>query len=153
MVGIDTDVLLLAFRFHRDPRQEANTEFLRVVKPLGIAAPVFVVMELLGQLSFNISGERLRQWPSWLQDNLGLTVVYPSATGLGALEFFLRELVTRPLERMSKKPWPYMDCLVLNLLESAPGVDAFVTWNARHFRGQTRLAVYTPAEYIEGKAK
>ena len=32
MVAIDTDVLLLAFAFHRDPRQEANTRFLQLVR-------------------------------------------------------------------------------------------------------------------------
>ena len=28
MVALDTDVLMLAFAFHHDPRQEANSHFL-----------------------------------------------------------------------------------------------------------------------------
>lgn len=151
MVGIDTDVLLLAFKFHHDARQEANREFLLQARPLGLAAPIFVIMELLGQLSFNIQSTRLRQWHSWLQDYLGLTVVYPATAGLNAADFFQGELVARPLERMTHQPWPYMDCLVVNLLEGAPGVDTFVTCNARHFRGRTSLTVLTPAEFLAGR--
>ncbi len=47
--------MLLAFAFHRDPRQEANRRFLEVVQARGPAMPIYAVMELLGQLSFNLS--------------------------------------------------------------------------------------------------
>jgi hypothetical protein len=31
------------------------------------------------------------------------------------------------------------------------GIDAFVTWNARHYRNKTALTVVTPAEYMENQ--
>jgi hypothetical protein len=39
----------------------------------------------------------------------------------------------------------FMDALVLSLAERTPGVEQFVTWNARHSKS-TRLAL-TPEEY------
>lgn len=69
MVAIDTDVLVLAFAFHHDPRQEINRSFLAAVRPQTPLVAIYSVMELLGQLSFNLSSERLAQWQSWLQDH------------------------------------------------------------------------------------
>jgi hypothetical protein len=42
----------------------------------------------------------------------------------------------------------FLDGLILGLVEQLAGVDAFVTWNARHYQGKTPLTVLTPAEYI-----
>ena len=56
MVAIDTDVLVLAYAFHRDPRQPANAQFLQAVITAGPATTVYNVMELLGRLPFNTPG-------------------------------------------------------------------------------------------------
>ena len=42
----------------------------------------------------------------------------------------------------------FMDALILNLAERTPDVDAFITWNARHFKGKSSLRVLTPEEYV-----
>lgn len=148
MVALDTDVLVLAFAFQRDPRQEANTRFLEAARGQTPVATIYSVMELLGQLSFNLPSDRLAQWPSWLQDRYSLTVIYPQAEGEDAGAFFQREMVAQPLGRMRQHPLPFLDALILGLVERAVGVDAFVTWNARHFRGKTGLVVLTPDEFL-----
>lgn len=150
MVALDTDVLVLAFAFQRDARQDANTRFLQAVRDRTPVVAIYSIMEFLGQLSFNLSPERLLQWPVWLQDNYNLTVLYPAADDKDATAFLQRELVDGPLARMGQHPIPFLDALILQLLEGAPGVDAFVTWNARHFRNKTLLPVLTPAEYLAG---
>ncbi|MCS6911359.1 MAG: hypothetical protein NZM11_12460, partial [Anaerolineales bacterium] len=74
-VVIDTDVLLLAFAFQADKRQTSNTRFLTRVRPAQPAITIYNLMELLGQLSFNLSPvrietfgasfrERTRRWTS-----------------------------------------------------------------------------------------
>lgn len=68
MVAIDTDVFVLAFAFHHDARQAVNAAFLQTVRQNEPAVPIFVVMELLGQLSFNLSASHLAEWRLWLQD-------------------------------------------------------------------------------------
>lgn len=149
MVAIDTDVLTLAYAFHRDPRQAANAQFLTEVRADDPATTIYSVMELLGKLSFNLSGERLAQWPLWLQDRYQLTILYPSTTGLTAETFFHREFVDRPFGRMQRFRMAFLDSLILNLAENALEVQVFVTWNARHYRDKTPLTVLTPAEYLE----
>ena len=149
MVAVDTDVLVLAFAFHRDARHETNARFLEFVQNSGAGVAIYSVMELLGQLSFNLPAERLVQWPSWLQDYYNLTVLYPETSTLEATEFFMDEIVQRPLQMMSERRMPFVDALILGLMERAENIETFVTWNARHFRGKTSLAVMTPAEYLQ----
>jgi hypothetical protein len=148
MVAIDTDVFVLAFAFHQDPRQEVNTRFLAEVRTQTPSITIYSVMELLGQLSFNLSSERLAQWQSWLQDRYGLTLLYPHTANLSATAFFQDEFIERPLQRMQRQRMPFLDGFILGLVEQVASVDAFVTWNARHYQGKTPLTVLTPAEYI-----
>ena len=77
MVVIDTDVLLLAFAFQNDKRQPTNTAFLKRVQTADPAITVYNLMELLGQLSFNLSPARLDAWQSWLIEAHRLTVIWP----------------------------------------------------------------------------
>lgn len=148
MVVIDTDVFTLAFTFHRDPRQEANSRFLDEVQSSAPAIVIYSVMELLGQLAFNLSAQQLSQWNSWLQDRYRLTVLYPRTEGMQAEQFFQMEFVLAPLQRMSRQPIPFLDGLILGVAERVQEVDAFVTWNKRHYQGKTPLRVLTPADFI-----
>lgn len=147
MVALDTDVLTLAFAFHRDPRQADNARFLTTVQNQAPVVAIYTIMELLGKLSFNLTAEQLRQWDSWLQDRYQLTILYPQTEGLEAGDFFQQELIDQPLQKMQQYGMPFLDGLILNLLELAQ-VEALVTWNARHFRHKTSLAVVTPTEYL-----
>ncbi len=148
MVAIDTDVFVLAFAFHQDVRQADNSRFLAQVRTQTPVVAIYSVMELLGQLSFNLSPERLTKWQVWLQDYYGLTVLYPKTAELDATVFFQDEFIERPLRRMQQQKVPFLDGLILSLVERVATVEAFVTWNARHYRGKTRLTVLTPAEYL-----
>lgn len=147
MVALDTDVLLLTFAYHRDERQTDNARCLALAQERTPVVTIYSVMELLGQLSFNLPPARLRQWPSWLQNRYGLTIVYPPTEGVDAAAFFAAVFVERPLNKMQQR-MPFLDTLILNLVEAVPGLEFFVTWNARHFTGKTSLLVLTPAQYI-----
>jgi hypothetical protein len=148
MVVIDTDVFLLEFAFHRDPRHEVNAHFLTMVREHAPAITIYNLMEILGQLSFNLTPARLAQWPLWLQAAYGLTVLWPEPGEMEAFAFFRQEIHEAPLVRMQEKRMAFLDTLILNLAERAPDVNTFVTWNARHFRDKSSLPVLTPAEYV-----
>ena len=47
-----------------------------------------------------------------------------------------------------KRKMALSDALVLAAAEDDPDVGVFLTWNARHFTGKTRLQVLTPKEYL-----
>jgi hypothetical protein len=66
MVAVDTDVLLLEFSFHQDVRQRVNHQFLASTPNL--QTTVYNLMELLGQLSFNVNPMRLDNWQDWLSE-------------------------------------------------------------------------------------
>jgi predicted nucleic acid-binding protein len=148
MVVIDSDVFLLEFAFHRDPRHETNARFLTAVRDHTPATTVYNLMEILGQLSFNLAPDRLAQWQLWLQAAYGLSVLWPDPGQTEASAFFHQEIYEQPLARMQAHRMAFLDALVLDLVERAPDVEAFVTWNARHFQNKSSLAVLTPAEYL-----
>ena len=150
MVLIDSDVLLPAFAFSNDSKQEKNQAFLEAVQTAQPATTIYNVMEVLGQLSFNLSAERLDQWQVWLVDAYQLTIIWMADDDLKmGKESFYEELYERPYQKMRSVRMPFMDALIISLAERAPNVDCFVTWNARHFKGKTSLRVLTPEEYLE----
>jgi len=154
MVVLDTDVLLLAFAFQRDTRQPANQTFLQQVRTESLSITIYNLMELLGQLSFNLSPERLANYPSWLLDAYQLTVIWPyQPEETISFAAFRDEVFTRPFARMRAVKMPFMDSLILNLAERIPNVTAFVTWNARHFQDKSTLPVMTPAAYPTGPSQ
>lgn len=66
----------------------------------------------------------------------------------GAISF-RAEIFDRPYARMKMHRMAFMDALVLNLAERTPGVEQFVTWNARHFKEKSTLTTLTPEEYLD----
>ncbi len=152
MVLIDTDVLLLDLAYPRDKRFTVNAAFLsRVVKDEP-AITIYNLMELLGQLSFNLAPVRLDAWQTWLIDAYQLTVIWPiDPADPAAHAFFRAEIFERPYAKMHARRMGFIDALILNLAERTPNVDSFVTWNARHFKSKSPLRVYTPEEYVNRK--
>jgi len=149
VVIIDTDVLLLAFAFHRDERQAVNTTFLDQVKRAEPATTIFNLMELLGQLSFNLSPERLAAWQSWLVEAFNLDIIQPSPEPhQDPSEFFRTQVFDHPFAKMRAQRMAFVDALVLDLADRTPGVECFITWNARHFKSKSALTVLTPTEYL-----
>lgn len=149
MVIIDTDVILLAFAFHDDSRQVINTEFLNHVQEYPAGITVYNLMEILGQLSFNLSPKQLDAWQSWLIDAYQLTVVWPiHPDEMMSSILFKEEIMNRPFALMRSHRMPFLDALIIALAERTPSVDTFITWNARHFQNKTPLQVFTPEAYL-----
>jgi hypothetical protein len=153
VVVIDTDVLLLTFAFQADKRQAANSAFLDQVRTAEPAITIYNLMELLGQLSFNLAPTRLDRWQSWLIDAYQLAIIWPvePETSSAAL-FFRAEIHERPFAKMRAQRMAFMDSLVLGLAERTPGVKQVVNWNARHFQGKSTLSILTPDEYLKASA-
>ncbi len=149
MIIIDTDVLLLAFAFHRDERQSDNDRFLQWVQNDKPATTIYNVMELLGHLSFNLNTQKLLEWHKWLVDAYRLTIIWPNTNKETPLDFFKEEIVERPLHLMSRRGTSFADSLVLNLANRTPGATALVTWNTRHFQGRVPLPIMTPLAYLD----
>ncbi|MBI2951620.1 hypothetical protein HYY27_05965 [bacterium] len=150
MVLIDTDVLLIKFRYLRDIRFEVNSLFLSRAREDRACITVYNLMEFLGQMSFGLSPTQLSDWDRWLRDEYVMTVIWPEARGRQAEDFFHQEVFEGPLSKMvGSGGMAFHDALIITLGERIPDIEAFVTWNARHFRGKTTLSVLTPQEYVQ----
>jgi hypothetical protein len=143
--------MLLAFAFQNDKRQAINTAFLDRAQKADPAITIYNLMELLGQLSFNLSPAKLEAWQSWLIEAYQLAVIWPVEPDeqTRAVSFFRSEIVERPFAKMRAKRMAFMDSLVLNLAERTPNVEQVVTWNAKHFKDKSSLPVLTPEEYLK----
>ncbi|MEW5717807.1 MAG: hypothetical protein AB1817_04200 [Chloroflexota bacterium] len=149
MVVIDTDVFLIEFAFHTDTRSAVNAEFLERVQAASPAITVYNLMELLGQMSFNLSPTRLDDWRTWLLSSYHLKVIAPvDLDDATASVVFKSEIMDQPFAKMRTHRMAFMDALALNLAEQTSEVTRFVTWNARHFKDKTTLRVQTPSEYL-----
>jgi hypothetical protein len=149
MVVIDSDVLLLAFAYPNDDRQKVNQKFLEAVQTAQPATTIYNVMEVLGQLSFNLSEEQLEGWQDWLVNAYNLTVIWDADSKEKVEPETWREIIyKRPFQKMRSVRMAFMDALIISSAEHAPDVDYFVTWNAKHFKGKTDLTVLTPEEYL-----
>jgi len=150
MVVIDSDVLLLAFAYPNDDRQKANQKFLKAVHTAQPATTIYNVMEVLGQLSFNLSAEQLDSWQDWLANAYNLTIIWDTDSKEKIDPESWREVIyERPFQKMKTVRMAFMDALILSAAEHAPHVEYFVTWNAKHFKGKTTLTVLTPEEYLD----
>ncbi len=147
---IDTDVFLIEFAYHSDTRSAVNHEFLARVKESNPAITVYNLIELLGQMSFNLTPARLADWRSWLLSTFHVKVIAPvDLDDAKATILFKAEIIDEPFAKMRTHRMGYMDALALHLAEQTPQVTSFVTWNAKHFKNKTTLKVYTPAEYLK----
>jgi len=149
VVGVDSDVILVEMCFQRDARHAVNARFLHVVRTAAPALTVYTLLEVLGQLSFNLPPAKLARWETWLIAQYHLAVLWPNPGTLGAQEFMFQEIYERPLAGMQAHRMGFADALAIELAERTPDVRAFVTWNARRFANKTRLPVLTPAQYLD----
>jgi len=134
MVVIDSDVLVLAFSFANDERQKTNQKFLETVQSAQPATTIYNVMEVLGQLSFNLPAEHLADWQDWLANAYNLTVIWDADSKEKIEPETWREIIyARPFQKMQTVRMAFMDALVLSAAEHAPDVECFATWNAKHF--------------------
>jgi len=148
VVIIDTDILLIEFRFQRDKKYPINKQFLSSIRATGGATTVYTLMEFLGNMSFNMDPSELTKWRGWLRDAYNLVIIWPEVQGLDANNFLHSLIYEHPFERMRRKPIPFVDALILDLAEQVEETEALVTWNTKHFEGNTSLTIKTPKEFL-----
>ena len=148
MVIIDTDILVIEFRCQRDKKYPINKQFLSSIRTTGGAVTVYALMEFLGIISFNVSPSELTKWRGWLRDAYNLVIIWPEVQGLDADSFLHSLIYEHPFERMRRKPIPFVDALIIDLAEQVEETEALVTWNTKHFEGNTSLTIKTPKEYL-----
>jgi predicted nucleic acid-binding protein len=146
MTALDTDVLAIYHVFRSDPRHDATKAFLDSIKGHGRGVTVFNLLELCGILS---SAQRLEESKSLFERYLkaqNVSILFPDLVAHDARSFWAAT-VSECLSRI-QRGMRFGDAAILWTLESSTNVDAFVTWNTKHFAGKTALKIVTPSDFV-----
>ena len=149
MILIDTDVYAIDMIYTRDRRFEENRAFLDGVAEVDKAITIYNLMEIVGKSSFVLNLKELKALYRGFGMTYGVTTLFPRTddmTASGFLEEILKGSFAKICERMS-----FLDALILDTAEAYPQVRSFVSWNAHHFEGKTRVEVVTPREWLESR--
>lgn len=152
MVFLDSNIFIIDRFFQRDSVYLANKKLLAFIEQTEIeaAVPFYTLLEICGAASFNLSSEELGAWLYSFAAVYPVTVLdpYTSTKGklpdAGAYLLEIGEYITRKM-RLG-------DAVFLWEAE-AYGAEAIITWNTKHFAGQTKIKVLTPQEYSEDFGK
>jgi len=146
VVVLDSNIFVIDLRYPRDRHYRDNRAFLAGLRGLAPAAMTLAnLLEVCGILSFNLSPQQVWELYSYLPERYHVTVL-PAATLPATLPAVLVEqLLTLLVKKLS-----FGDALVLSMIETwVPQASCFVSWDARHFRGKTRIPVKTPKEFLD----
>jgi hypothetical protein len=148
MLAIDSDVFLIDCRYQRDVKYDANRRFLDelTIRKVERSSTIFNLLEICGVLTFNMNISQLRLFHANFARQYGLRVLTPRLPrrfGQRMIELLVERTFSVILRRIS-----FGDALAILTAESHPDVTTFITWNARHFVGKTRLEVLTPREWL-----
>lgn len=144
MKAVDTDIFVIAALHPEDPRAKINNEFVALMRSQTgeFVTTIFNKLETIGVCSFGMTKTQLDRLWDGFEEHFGIEVIFP----VGVEDWQqMAEKVRLYLHRRMKLG----DALVLMTVESHPDVDTFVTWNAKHFVGKTRLKVVTPVKFLQ----
>ena len=146
MIFVDTNVFVVALRYPQDPNAEDNARFLESLRKRGDGVTsILNVLETCGILSFNLNRRQLLALYTYFGNRFEVGVV-PDDTGAGLVTEYAGGLLTYISRRLS-----FGDALVAYSVNHwASEATAFVSWDARHFRGKIFPPALTPAQFLEG---
>lgn len=145
MIFIDSNIFVLALRYPRDTNAEVNTRFLEAVHARGDGVTSLAnLLEICGILSFNLNRRQLLSFHAHFARRFNVAVV-PAAESERVTQATSTEILAFMARRMS-----FGDALVAHAVDTwAHDAEAFVSWDARHFRGRIAPPALTPRELLE----
>lgn len=145
MIAIDTDVLAVHHIFHNSPRYAPTREFFVKIEDRLKAVTVFNLLELAGIFaSANRAKESRDVFERYLRaDNI--SILFPALVVSSPTHFW--QVVTSQSFARIQRGMRLGDAVILWTLETNENIDAFITWNPKHFKERTSIKVLTPPEF------
>lgn len=147
MILLDSNVLLVDFKYHNDPNFARNRQALTALAASGItlAVPTQVIIEVVGVMSHGTpAADVLKIWPT-IQSRYNLKVVPDPAVVPDHCGCTTDEILAQTVcKRHSGDA-----VIAAQIARYASGATAFLTWNLKHFRGNLAVPVLTPAEWLQ----
>jgi hypothetical protein len=144
VIFVDSNLFVIDLRYPGDPVYRVNRRALARLAQQGTGVTsVLNVLEVCGILSFNLSAAALHGLYVHFARRFRITVLPGSdyATLLPAPT--AGELLGNMEKRMALK-----DAEIALAVEHQTAVDAFVSWNAKHFTGKLGVPALTPREWL-----
>ncbi len=145
MIFLDSNLFVIDLRYRNDPVYADNRRFLDRIRARQVGITGLVnVLETCGILSFNLAPRSLVELFVHFPRRYGVSIVpggdwdsrIPSPTS--------REILEQMRHRMALKDAE----IALLVEEQSPAMEAFVTWNAKHFAGKLSVPVFTPRQWL-----
>ncbi len=147
MILLDSNVLLVDFKYHNDPTFARNRQAMTALAASGVVlgVPTQVIIEIVGVMSFGTpAADVLKIWPT-IQKKYNLTVVPDPAVVPDHCGCTPDEIVAE----MVCKRHSGDAVIAAQIAKYASGAAAFLTWNLKHFRGNLVIPVLTPDEWLQ----
>ncbi len=146
LIVLDSNLFIIDLRYPRDRHYRLNRGFLARLPRLAPAATTLVnLLEVCGVLSFNLTGQQVRELYHYLPERYQVTVLPPPTLPVSLPGLSVEQLLTLVAKKLS-----FGDALVLATIETwIPRAACLVSWDAKHFRSKTALPVKTPKEFLE----
>jgi predicted nucleic acid-binding protein len=142
---IDSDIFIRDLRYQRDANYHENAPFLSLIKAKhyeGVTS-IFNLLEVCGILSFNLSYQNLLQLYVGFRDHYGLEILF-TGDPEDIISFSISEIFAVIGKKLS-----FSDALIASVVEYYKGnLDAFVSWNAVHFKDRLGIKAVTPIEIV-----
>jgi predicted nucleic acid-binding protein len=147
VIFLDSNLFVIDLRYPGDIHHRVNRRALRRLEQHGTGVTsVLNVLEVCGILSFNLSPASLNELYVHFARRYRLTLVPGGGDGTRLPAPTAREVLTKMERRMALK-----DAEIALIVEQhASGIEAFLSWNAKHFAGKLAVPVLTPREWLRG---
>lgn len=150
MIFLDSNLFVIDLRYPDDVHHRVNRRALDRLAADGLAmTSVLNVLEVCGILSFNLSASSLHELYVHFARRYRVTLVPGGGYDTCLPAPAARELLTRMERRMALKDAE----IALVVEEHRAGLDAFLSWNARHFVGKLPVPALTPSEWLRTRAR
>lgn len=145
MIFLDSNLFVIDLRYPDDVLYRVNRRALNRLGRQGIGmTSVLNVLEICGILSFNLSPPSLLELYVHFARRYRLTVVPGGSYDTPLPAPLAREVLARMEKRMALKDAE----IALIVEQNAAGLDAFLSWNSKHFVGKLVVPALTPREWL-----
>lgn len=145
MIFVDSNLFVIDLRYRDDLDYRVNRRALdRLARDGTAMTSTLNVLEICGILSFNLSVAALHALYVHFAQRYRVAVVPGGGYEARLPAPAAREVLARMEKRMALKDAE----IALVVEQHAASLDAFVTWNAKHFAGKVPVPVLTPPQWL-----
>jgi hypothetical protein len=150
VIFVDSNLFVIDLRYPDDPDHRVNRRALdRLAEEGSGMTSILNVLETCGILSFNLSVAALHSLYVHFARRYRLTLV-PG----GGYDTSLPAPVVRNVLSKMEKGMALKDAeIALAAEQQAASLDAFISWNAKHFAGKLSVPALTPRDWLRDRAR